>query len=344
MEKAIIEYTLSTIDVMPGRLMKKDITKRILEHYKKLRAENNVKGAAAKNLNLHVYEKTGITVSSILEYIQEHNWIEMLDDDHFQLTGEGINHLNNIYTNNFSSEFETYKQQVKQLADQYEEPNFGERHVMRMFWYKRTLDYIKNSYFTRHRYADGNHPAYQKVMGLQIPEGSMALHIRPTLFLDLEDLNESVQLEIEGIEVPAFELKKPFPNKRYVIARLKGINDENLNSFGFYAYIKKNEDFPNTQKITYRWYIGEDKVVEHHLNICFAPKYGNIYSTMQRTSRTSEIPTRAIITKSGIEDLMKYTKAHKGDIKLRFDLNSESLTIKENVTLVSIPMHLHFVL
>lgn len=341
LDKSIIAEALNIVNLTKHEISKKEMFERLLNHYKMIRKEKGLNNIEANAQHLNVYEKRGITVSSILEYLLNKQWVVELEDEALRLTEEGRAFLETIYTNNNSPEYLEFKECVSRTAAEYNEPTLEEQQIMKLFWRNWSLDLVEECYFKMPTNIDIGHNSFQEATGITIPEDSMVLHIRPTLFLDWEDYDKDIHLTINGIDGPEIEFKRPYPNKRYVIAKLKGINGEKLSEFGFYALIQPKKDFPEEKTITYRWQVG-DKSILHHIHLKFQSEFGNIYSTSQRTSRSSSIPTQLVRTCTGIEDVTKYCEEYQRDIKVVFALDSNMMTIHEKITLTSIPLHLHY--
>lgn len=320
----------------------------VLEHFKQARAREVAPKQQLEELGLNVYNKRGIAFDDILIYFSNQEWINITDNQRVSLTVAGKDELMAIYTDNYSPEFQAFKQKVSALAEKYDEPNFRESHINSMFWNRWSLDKIEDQYFINiddsiTERANNVHQALLEAFHEpNINESTYLLHLVPKLFVDIDERFEAINLIIEGIETPDFVLSKPYPNKRYTVAGHKTKVDTGK-AKGFYIHMGQKEEFPSTIEFTMKWFIGDVKEVHHHVKLQFKFTNGRLFSTVQDLRRGSIVEYFSLCSYTSKEDTVEFGKLPADQIISSFCNGKEIITINQTATLTSIPVKLHYI-
>ncbi|MCJ8223670.1 hypothetical protein [Bacillus paralicheniformis] len=301
---------------------------------------------AIKEKGINIFEKQGIRVSELLNGAIGMNLVEVHISDYGErkvlISREGRDFLTRIYTNDFSDEYLQFENEVNRKMKDAGELELRESQLASLFWYGWNVKdacahYLEKDTFQKEMEAYHNY--LLQMNGVGNIEGKYIFHFTPKLFLPIGFITDAknVVLQIEGIETPSgMILKKPYPNKRYIVAGVK-IGKEKT-SAGFYPIIADKEDFPRKIDITLGWKIGEHIQITHELSINFEfnDYAGNFFSSEQRLSRGSTLD-EFVLTTFVEEDFELW-----GDRNYSFHYNNpDEIVIKENVTLSHFPIKLH---
>lgn len=270
------------------RLRKKQKDKEIKNKSKK---EKYV-GVYEKELGINLYEIRSPRVKHTINYLIEKGYLKEKENK-LSISKFGINYLNNIYTNNYCGEYFNYKNKAEEALDKRKMPSLKERCIMNCYYHKKSLEEVIKIY--------GEWGAFYRVISMyqrhileklgynqEFLKDKYIFNFIPKLFIPIELLNlksTDFTLEIQGIaNIPNnFKLKKPYPNKRYIIPSYK-IGKE-ICGIGFFPIIAKKEDFPKKLKVKLIWTIKNSFKFTHDLtfNFIFKNKYGNMFCNMQHS-------------------------------------------------------------
>ncbi|MEK5105043.1 hypothetical protein MKX83_24180 [Cytobacillus sp. FSL M8-0252] len=291
---------------------------------------------------LNIYPKQGINIDKLIEQLIDEDYIEVehKNDIEAQITSKGTDYLMELYTENYSESFLTYRDKVDSLTKTRGETDFDPVHVGKMFYLQWSIDEIEKIYFTEKEIQD-RAVAFHEYMidkyGLKPSVDDYLFHLIPKLFLPVEDMNEEVELSIKGIDLPEqpIILDRPYPNKRYIVGGVK-IGKETFTT-GFYPIIASKNEFPKEKDISYHWKLSNGKEIIHDIHIQFEVDRGNLFSTEQSLSRSNDLSSIRLAT------FLADTPLSKNRQKFYYgDENNRVLHIKENVVLTSFPIRLHY--
>lgn len=323
-----------------------ELKKHVIRFCKDQRKQKGLTLKEAAELGLNIYEKKEPSIDSIVTYLINEGFVQ-LEENKIDMTEQGEDLLLRTYTDNYSKEFLSYKNQLAKILKKRNEPDFEDHLIARHYWNNLTIDEIKDIYFdydSKNSLGYKSKKIHQELLELQelkITADSFIFHVMPTIFLPFEDLGEKVNLKIEGIEeIPALYIGKPYPNKRYSIAGIKA-RGENKYS-GFYALVASKDSFPVEQNIRMHWFIGNYKEVIHDLKVTFKFERGNLFSTKQFIDRSCNIKKKIICAYASLEDFDEFSDLSLGkEVTIDLDNQKEIFHIEQKVELTSFPMHMH---
>jgi hypothetical protein len=339
MKKEPIVYILQELSHFVSPVKEEQVRKSILENTKEKR-----KGLTKEEIlekGLHIYEKRGVSVDQLIEDVVDREMVELsfdMKDDKWklQITEKGLSHLIAFYTEHDSEEFLIFEKEVNNLTRKLDETDFPRLSIAGMYHNKRTIGDIEQIYFTDRAILvelRSFHDYYMKKLGVEAQENEFVLHLAPKIFLPVSDIEADVSLEIEGVNTPyPIVLGKPYRNKRYVVAGTH-IEQEKLLT-GFYPIVANREDFPQSLSVRYIWTVGNKKVI-HELELSFTFDRGSLFSSEQSFNRSVVLPFINLST--FIEDVTLLGRNR--DVSMIVEGNIT--TIREKVTLTSLPTHLH---
>lgn len=307
-------------------------------------AKSNRKGLTREKIiekGLNIYPKTGIQIDTLIEELIGQNYIEVQYKNELEvsISPKGSDYLMGLYTDNFCDSFLTYKDKINELTQKRNQTDFDPVHVAGMFYYKKDLGEIENTYFTNKQLQEEAQTYHEYMLDkydLKPNSNDFILHLIPKLFLPVEDMWEDVELTIKGIELPKQPIftDRPYPNQRYIVGGIE--IEKGKFTTGFYPIIAPKDEFPKEKSICYHWKLGNGKEIIHDIHIEFEIDRGNLFSTDQSLSRSNDLSNVQIVT--FVEDDPSFKRNRTIEY---LNINKEILHIKENVVLTSFPNRLH---
>jgi hypothetical protein len=340
MQKELI-HVLSRLSFYSSPITYKRLMEEVITDSKRLR--NGLSKLEIDERGLNIYEKRGARVFDLIEFAVEAGHIViivLLGERTLLITPEGIEALICEYTNNRSSDFNSFESQINQAMKERKEPGLESLHVAAFFYKGFSVEKVVDLYKEKSAYRE-EREAYHRHMialtGKDLSKELFVFHFNPKIFVPVEFVNEKVELVIEGFEVPnAMILTKPYLNKRYTVAGVQ-IGKEKSAS-GFYPIIGKKEDFSKQFEVTMKWLIGKKLTVIHRLLISFdfGEGLGNLFSTEQYLSRSNNLPSFNLTTYSEINPEFWRDR----NVTKVYDLNTNTFIIEEIATLNLFPISL----
>lgn len=336
-EKTAI-HVLRELGYFPRFMPESRIRESVLDYCKQKRKGLTKEEILEKGLN--IFEKRETSIDKLIAELTAEGLIQRdnANKHDIRLSEKGLACLMDIYTEHYSPSYLQFEKEISDLAEKWEEPNFQKLHVASLFYNQRSIVEVESMYFIQKssvkEKSEKTHLDALTLRGYTASSGQYVLHLLPRLFLSVEDMNEKVELSIEGIDVPnSFVLGKPYPNKRYVVG---GIKEGKKKKFlDFYPIIASKEEFPKEKVIIFHWKLGNGKEYIHQIHLTFHMDKGFLFSTNQSLNRSSDVPYINVTTIT--EPLERLSK--NKDIK--FEEEENRLYIKERVMLTSVPFHLH---
>lgn len=339
METAII-YALG--DVSSGVIRnEKDLKESVLREFKRLR--KGLSNEQIKDKGYDVYEKRGISFDLIFNNITELEYVT-ITKDRILLTPKGKEFLMNVYTNNYSEAYLTYRKALHDSTAKRDEPVFNEMHIASCFWHGYSVESLEETYYNNslQEIVTNYHKWSLDLLNKNVSDEDYILHINPTLYVDKEDFYDDVDvhLMVTGIDgMPDnFCLNRPHPNQRYVVSGIK--QERKWHLVGLYPLIGSKDKFREKVTINLVWNIGNEremKVIIHKLNLSFRFETGRFFSTEQSIRRSNEMVNFKIRTNVEKAELLDKNR----NKKITIEDNGRLIQIEEDITLTSFPMHLH---
>ncbi|ADO59609.1 hypothetical protein [Paenibacillus polymyxa] len=298
---------------------------------------------------LNIYEKRGEKISTIIDEAIHEDLVRVYsfreNSREIMITPKGIESMMKIYTSDFSSDFVSFENELRNKTEELGELPLKRMLVASLYWRGKTVEEICQKFFKMSHYHKsilGYHEYLLQRYGHMSLEDKQIFHFQPMLFLPKKWMNEVVTLEIEGIDAPdQMILMKPYPNKRYVVAGCRFGKEKT--SAGFYPIITDPNSFPEKLDVTLRWKVGEKLTVVHHLLIEFKTLAhdGNLFSSEQRISRSCNMDSFSLTTFMEQDEHLGRGRHQRYFTLFTLGNKHREYIIQEKVTLTNFPMHLH---
>ncbi|WCF11696.1 hypothetical protein NDS46_30580 (plasmid) [Paenibacillus thiaminolyticus] len=273
--------------------------KRLINHVLRLcKNKRNLLNAEEILANgYNIFERRNVSIQSVIEAGVEAGYVipskKDADENMVLISDAGQLFLFNLYTNNNSDDFRSYKEKADQMMLEQDELPLNPNHIASSFWIGKTvgdlcLSYLDPDSYSYHKESEMYHQHMMSLMGCCPKDTDFIFHFAPKLFLPRNMMHEKVTLKIDGIQAPELYISRPYPNKRYHTA---GIKENGMKtSSGFYPIIAPKERFPECLNIKLTWTIG-NFVIKHEMNIRFkfADHPGRLFSSEQYLSRSNTL-------------------------------------------------------
>lgn len=311
---------------------------RFLEKAKLFRDKNGKE--EAQKMGWSIYKKRNINIIDVIKEAERRELIELekLEEDSIKITKKGIDYLKNIYTNNFSKEYQQFKAFANEECEKEKIPFINENIIMSMFYHngnlKERLEYDKNhhpfSRYMRHLLTLNN---------IEYSEEDYIFNLRPLLFVPIQFMHSKITFHMvcnKAINIPNnMIITQPYPNKRYFVVGQKFKSEKT--SAGIFPIVCKKENFPDDLYLELHWSIDNKYNIIHKINIKFdkTQKFGNVFSSNQYFSYMSNLKKFNIISLIE-EDILDDMKERSRNLKI---INKGThIEIIENAILSNFPI------